>query len=650
MRGWRWVTLGVAAIVAGASVARAGTIRDDRADSLYTALAADYPSVGRVFANYGGTNTFTGSGVLIADGWVLTAGHVVHDDDFTLAQLDLTSSLTAFQFANGNTILGSAKKFAKVIVEPGWLANTNLNGGNDLALIRLTSLVTDAAPAVRWTGSLTGELGQTGTLVGYGRTGTGLTGSTLISGTKRAGHNVIDATANQVVGSWSANTLMLDFDDPPGGTEFANHTGSNTSLNLEYITAPGDSGGGLFIDVAGSPQVVGILSYGASFDGSTNSSYGDLAGYTRIAPFNSWIDSVLAANADTMTWNAGNSTFNTAGNWTSPTLGATVPGSLDTARFDSAAARTVTFNSHITNAGLIVRRNAVTLNLAGFTYRVTGAVALSQNPGQPLAQLVVSNGTLDAAAVTVGGASSGRLTLQSGGAVTASTVTVQTNGSITGVGTITANVINHGSISPGTSPGSSPGTLAIAGNYAQTVTGSLVVELASLASFDKLTVTGSAALAGALQADLLSGYTPGVGDTFTFLTAASVTGAFTFTSPVFNDIFYFLPQYTATSAFLTVAYAQITGDANNDGVVDAADFLAVENNLGSLATLSTPTGLLFGDANDDGRVDGRDLLAIEQHFGAAWSGPTPIPEPAAVALVGVGAGVLGRKRFMPRGA
>lgn len=79
----------------------------------------------------------------------------------------------------------------------------------------------------------------------------------------------------------------------------------------------------------------------------------------------------------------------------------------------------------------------------------------------------------------------------------------------------------------------------------------------------------------------------------------------------------------------TVALA-LPGDANNDGVVDAADYVAAETHLG---TIGTDDGTLLGDADDNGRVDGDDYLAIEKHFGNSYADlPTPEPGTAAVLI------------------
>jgi len=82
----------------------------------------------------------------------------------------------------------------------------------------------------------------------------------------------------------------------------------------------------------------------------------------------------------------------------------------------------------------------------------------------------------------------------------------------------------------------------------------------------------------------------------------------------------------------------LLGDANNDGVVDELDFLAVEQHLG---TLGAAHGALLGDANDDGRVDGDDWLTVERYFGATLP-PLPVPEPGMAGL-GLLLLVLGRR-------
>jgi hypothetical protein len=99
-------------------------------------------------------------------------------------------------------------------------------------------------------------------------------------------------------------------------------------------------------------------------------------------------------------------------------------------------------------------------------------------------------------------------------------------GSLSGNGTISAFVTNGGQISPGTSPG----TLTISGNYAQSAAGVLNIEVGGLAAgsqFDRLIVTGTATLNGAIQVGLINGFVPSAGNSFQAMTFASRSGNFT---------------------------------------------------------------------------------------------------------------------------
>jgi len=146
-----------------------GTIRHDRSDSLHQNLAAlaDYAGVGQ-FIGKTSTSSFAASGTLIAPDWILTAAHVV----------DQATSLT---FKVG----GNSYTASQWVYHSKW--NGNLAAGYDIALVKLGSIPGIAA-ATRYSGS--DELGALGTSVGFGKTGTGLTGATTFDGIKRAGHNV----------------------------------------------------------------------------------------------------------------------------------------------------------------------------------------------------------------------------------------------------------------------------------------------------------------------------------------------------------------------------------------------------------------------------------------------------------------------------
>lgn len=94
-------------------------------------------------------------------------------------------------------------------------------------------------------------------------------------------------------------------------------------------------------------------------------------------------------------------------------------------------------------------------------------------------------------------------------------------GAVTGSGTILGDVQNGGLVAPG----QSPGDITIQGSYTQTVSGTLSMEL-GIAAQDFLTVTGTAALTGTLEINLLEDYTPAPLDSFQILAYTSHTGEF----------------------------------------------------------------------------------------------------------------------------
>jgi len=80
-------------------------------------------------------------------------------------------------------------------------------------------------------------------------------------------------------------------------------------------------------------------------------------------------------------------------------------------------------------------------------------------------------------------------------------------GTLSGAGTIVANVSNGGTVAPG----NSPGILFVLGNYTQTPSGILDIEIAGLTAgsgYDELRVFGNASLAGTLDVELIDGFAP----------------------------------------------------------------------------------------------------------------------------------------------
>jgi autotransporter-associated beta strand protein len=120
------------------------------------------------------------------------------------------------------------------------------------------------------------------------------------------------------------------------------------------------------------------------------------------------------------------------------------------------------------------------------------------------------------------------------GSITSNTF-VNHGGTLAGTGTINGNVTNHrGTVSPG----DAPGTLTINGTYTQAQFAALMIQIAgtNTGDFSVLNVLGNANLSGFLDPVLLNGFVPTIGDSFTFLNYASLTGGFSrIRDQVFDD-------------------------------------------------------------------------------------------------------------------
>ena len=92
----------------------------------------------------------------------------------------------------------------------------------------------------------------------------------------------------------------------------------------------------------------------------------------------------------------------------------------------------------------------------------------------------------------------------------------------------------------------------------------------------------------------------------------------------------------------------VAGDANADDVVDESDFQQL------IAQFGGPPGQQNADFNGDGAVDLADFVLQRGNFGqAADSPPTGqlgsiVPEPATLAVIIAGAGIVLRRRAKRR--
>ena len=243
---------------------------------------------------------YYGTGVLLFDGRaVLTAAHL-----FTA---NGASATVHFETTSGKQELTSSRVWIDPTYDP-----TNSSG--DLALVWLSGAAPLAAERFQLYRD-SDEVGQTMTLVGYGRPGTGSAGAMAsYSGDpiRQKASNMFDAGMSALKYQFASgmgwtpvpgSQLAADFDDGSAAHDALgwlldlHQTGLGQSEG--FITS-GDSGGPAFIQ----GLVAGIASYSASLsqgdakpdtDGVANSTFGEIAAWQRVSYYQQWIDQSLRA-------------------------------------------------------------------------------------------------------------------------------------------------------------------------------------------------------------------------------------------------------------------------------------------------------------------------------------------------------------------
>ena len=197
-----------------------------------------------------------------------------------------------------------------------------------------------------------------------------------------------------------------------------------------------------------------------------------------------------------------------------------------------------------------------------------------------------------------------------------------------------------------TAPGTSAGMLKVGGNYTQNAGATLAVEIGGTLAeenFDVLEIAGTASLEGTLDVALIDSYTPAINEQFTILSASSIGGSLSLGGSDGGSF-----NLTQVGSTLVLEFiggtAGTTGDYNDDGTVDAADYTTWRDNLGTNNALANdPIGGTIGQSQ---------YTQWKDNFGSTASSlATAIPEPSAGALLGLGVlglGVLvgsGRRQF-----
>ncbi len=219
--------------------------------------------------------------------------------------------------------------------------------------------------------------------------------------------------------------------------------------------------------------------------------------------------------------------------------------------------------------------------------------------------------------------SDGALVVAGAASIESPNIIVEAIGRLGGNGDLIGNVQNSGLISPG----ASTGALHVDGDYSQNAAGELLIEAAAGSSFDQLLVTGEAELAGSLRVALLDDFIPAAGSLFEVLQAdGGVFNEFATTMlPALSSELEWNVIYSNFAVLLEVRSA-LQGDYNQDGVVDAADYVVWRKNDGM------PSGYDTWRANF-GRTAGSGSASTHLAAGRSPAANLAVPEPCALILV-----------------
>jgi hypothetical protein len=222
-----------------------GTIDPETSDSKYIEYGLKFPYIGIIIGQQKDNSPFYGSCVAYKDNIIITAAHLFYNYK------------TSIVIINNKKI-----EITKIIAHENF--KNDIFGKYDIAICLLSNPI-----ALDWYPELYENNDESGALCsisGYGSTGTFITGVNNYKIEKRAGSNFIDTTQG---------SLML-----------CSPSVSHKKTELEFLIAPGDSGGGLFI----GNKLAGIHSGLIEDKGSQKTAkYGAVSAHTRISVYKEWI-------------------------------------------------------------------------------------------------------------------------------------------------------------------------------------------------------------------------------------------------------------------------------------------------------------------------------------------------------------------------
>lgn len=474
----------------------------------------------------------------------------------------------------------------------------------------------------------------------------------------------------------TSGTLALSAISTASGP-FSVSAGANLSFlsGAHTYTAAATIGGGTVSFVGGTVTLAGSYSAASTTIGGASVAFNHPTNATGSVAFSSGVFSGggrFAVNDGTFTWTGG--TMNGAGTTTiastsslalsgaaTKTLGASrilrIDGTANLSGGDllvqssgGAGPGAIIDNNHVFNAtdNADVVFQVVTGNAPGFnndgSFNKSGA-GTTTTVGIAFTNLGAVNVNSGTLSFTNTLNNSGIIELAGGTLASASTLA--STGAIRGQGAINGNIQTAGTVAPA---GTSIGVLTVNGNYVQTASGQLQLGLESTSSYDRLLVNGSAILAGTIAVSHIGGFSPGSGDTFDVLNFTSlINNGYTLNLPPLDGDLTWDTSLFASSGVLFVTGGDeqlLYGDYNDDGFVDAADYITWRINEGTDAEF--PNTLVEGNIGPAHYEEWRSNFGSTLSTGSIASATILAPEPEAAVLWILIGGALGCRTMRNR--